>query len=215
MVYNLEVNYETKITNGIGNYRTTIILWGIDCNSRFSNKVYYSLGGINMFGYADKNGGSMLYRNKERLYDIDKMSKLYDRIYAIADKLLKKHNPCNIHVKNSRLYCSCHTAGCHKKYMLCCNGCKYGVSEHGCTVKALGCKLFLCHIAGNKIFHRQMKRLREFTRKHLMFYYYENGNRGEYWCYSIADKYFVSKQDWLNIMEDKLHAKSTVKSVSV
>ena len=31
--------------------------------------------------------------------DIEKLSALYDRIYDIADRLIKKHNPCNIHTK--------------------------------------------------------------------------------------------------------------------
>ena len=92
---------------------------------------------------------------------ITELSAIYDRIYDIADRLIKKHNPCNIYTKivpAKKLFFNpifpeqlientyCNSNGTVNA--LCCEGCKYW--DKGCTVKALGCKLFLCQCVKNK-----------------------------------------------------------------
>lgn len=71
------------------------------------------------------------------------LSVIYDRIYDIADRLFKKHNPCNIQVKDNKAKC----VNKHYEYnYLCCrcydNRCKHW--QNGCTEKCLSCKLFVC-----------------------------------------------------------------------
>ena len=78
--------------------------------------------------------------------------RLYDRLYEIADFLLKKHNPC----KHSNGKC-----GGMETYMYsggCCGGCKH-LREDGCSVKALYCKLWVCGVVNNETLHTQMKAL--------------------------------------------------------
>jgi hypothetical protein len=71
-------------------------------------------------------------------------SSTYDRIYDIADRLFKKHNPCNIQVKDNKTKCTGNNSYIHN--YLCCqrynDRCKYW--NKGCTVKCLACKLFAC-----------------------------------------------------------------------
>lgn len=63
-------------------------------------------------------------------------SKLYDLIYDKADKLLKEFNPCDVHkTLFGDIFCKCRN--------FCCCDCDY-LSEKGCTVKALYCKLWRC-----------------------------------------------------------------------
>lgn len=136
---------------------------------------------------------------------IAELSAIYDRIYDIADRLIKKHNPCNIHKEitphhlfptksKEETVCMSYCIG-----SLCCVGC--GKWAKGCTVKALGCKLFLCTAVKNKILKNRFRILREIGRKHLSFTYQDSWGKQNY---SVVDKYYVSKEDWLNFMENNL-----------
>lgn len=62
---------------------------------------------------------------------------VYDLLYTLGDRLIKKHNPCNIQVSRSGI------ATCMRDLDTCCGGCRY-ISIYGCTVACLGCKLALC-----------------------------------------------------------------------
>lgn len=64
--------------------------------------------------------------------NLKKLSKQYDRLYGLADKLFKKYNPCQIKDGNCIMNSNC-----------CCQGCEY-LGKSGCTVKALACKLHIC-----------------------------------------------------------------------
>lgn len=62
---------------------------------------------------------------------------VYDRLYVLADKLLKRTNAC----------ATC-PVGCHGKDVMpskigCCFGCPHS-GPQGCTVESLACKLWLC-----------------------------------------------------------------------
>lgn len=65
-------------------------------------------------------------------------SKMYDRLYAAADRVLKKHDPC----AGCPVGCTNGIPVMHTK-LWCCSGCKY-LGPDGCTVQALACKLWLC-----------------------------------------------------------------------
>ena len=128
--------------------------------------------------------------------NIAELSALYDRIYDIADRLLKKHNPCNIHKDGKRFSCTYRLCGTR----LCCGKChKYW--DKGCTVKALGCKLFLCGAIRHKVLQRRFRKLREYGRIHLSFILYFSQVKCNY---SIVDRYYISKEDWLKQIENKL-----------
>jgi hypothetical protein len=78
--------------------------------------------------------------------------KLYDRLYEIADFLLKKHNPCG----HSNGKC-----GGMKTYTFqggCCGECEH-LRANGCSVKALYCKLWVCGAVNTEILHKQLKAL--------------------------------------------------------
>jgi len=116
------------------------------------------------------------------------LSALYDRIYDIADRLIKKYNPCKIHTKNKRLCCETYPMG---KERLCCTGCWDNentdhYSFFGCTVKCLKCKTWLCVKAetGNKLLYHRLCKLQNFAFDHLP----------PYW-------YYESKEQWLKQIE--------------
>ena len=135
------------------------------------------------------------------------LSAIYDRIYDIADRLIKKHNPCNIHIEtiphhlyptklNEETVCMSYSIN-----SLCCGECKYW--DKGCTVKSLGCKLFLCQYIKNKTLQKRFRRLRDYSIKHLSFTYYDT-NWKQKRTYLIASRYYAPKEDWLKEMENKL-----------
>lgn len=81
---------------------------------------------------------------------VKKLSLLYDYLYSEADKILKQHDPCNITVIKtygvSFPKCSACTAKLRlaDEHALCCSRCPHHKLGHGCTVKALFCKVWLC-----------------------------------------------------------------------
>ena len=78
--------------------------------------------------------------------------KLYDLICNKIDKIIKKHSPCNIRLKNNVAVC--------KMGEPCCSGCFY-LSNNGCTTNCLGCKLTFCHgLSKDKITHKVMELLK-------------------------------------------------------
>ena len=137
---------------------------------------------------------------KAKQLSVEEMSALYDRIYDIADRLIKKHNPCNILRIKDLLYCHDYTKKYGGSTQLCCACCKKHWSEKGCTVKALGCKLFLCYSTKNKILRRRFQRLRNYACKHLTFNYFDEKWKETYQL-CIASKYYMSKEDWLKLLE--------------
>ena len=117
--------------------------------------------------------------------NMEKLSALYDRIYDIADRLIKKHNPCKIHTKDKKLRCISYPTGAKR---LCCSGCwdnSYnGKIDHysffGCTVKCLKCKTHLCSIATeeNQLLNNRLHKLGKFAFDNLpSFYYYQSKER--------------------------------------
>ncbi len=90
----------------------------------------------------------------------EQLSAIYDRIYDIADRLIKKHNPCNIHTKNGKTVCNYEH---NHSSRLCCSNCQ--AWNRGCTIKALGCKLFLCQAITNKILKRRFSKLKTYSEK--------------------------------------------------
>lgn len=100
--------------------------------------------------------GAMRKLKKKEL-TIKQQKKVYDALYYLADLMLEKYRPCQIEqvepkdgFKRTVFDVIC-TRG--RRYVgryanesdrgTCCGGCKY-LSIDGCTVRCLGCKLFLC-----------------------------------------------------------------------
>ncbi len=119
--------------------------------------------------------------------NLKRLSAKYDCLYEKADKLFKEHNPClfidglcicnrKVSTKRQR-----HSGGC-------CGGCKY-VGSKGCTVKSLGCKLFVCdHIYLNY--------------KTLYEKIYKLGQKAVMKDFSLG-QYYLSKEDvFRQIRED-------------
>ncbi len=118
------------------------------------------------------------------------LNELYDRLYDIADRLIKKHNPCNIHTERGVVLCNCHNlikeARHEQKHgcFVCCNTCKYG-GKHGCTVKNLSCKVFTCSQMDSKI-ARRLHRLCDIRRRYYLY--------GEY---------YITKEKYMKIVLNK------------
>lgn len=92
---------------------------------------------------------------------IKELSALYDRIYDIADRLFKKHNPCKIYIEDKHIFCKYHQKGIPlaNGYYLCCSSCIH-CSKNGCSVKCLACKLHMCHCDTNLyVFAKRLDRL--------------------------------------------------------
>ena len=80
----------------------------------------------------------------EELSETSLRSAVYDRIYDIADRLFKKYNPCDIHMRDGAICCADKIHTQYRPKSLCCTGCKYWTTN-GCTVKCLPCKLHICN----------------------------------------------------------------------
>lgn len=78
------------------------------------------------------------------------LKRKYMSLYDKADKLFKKHKPCQ-HDKEGRCedYRNCSGGSCN-----CCCGCEY-LGPKGCTVKSLACKLWYCNVIYNE--HPQLR----------------------------------------------------------
>ena len=93
------------------------------------------------------------------------LEKLYDQLYDEAVQLFKKYNYCN--VKDG--ICG---RGQNGGTNFCCNGCEY-LSNNGCTVKALWCKLSICDSAyrmPNEFYDTQYKLLKIAKSYNLLVY---------------------------------------------
>lgn len=71
------------------------------------------------------------------------LSQEYDRLYQQAADILKEHNPCEIK--------SCWDCVGGRNLLrnptYCCSGCPFVSKKGRCTVKALGCKIWICKSA--------------------------------------------------------------------
>lgn len=91
--------------------------------------------------------------------NIKQKIKLHDRLYRYADKLIKKHNPCKI--KNGK----CIDGD------FCCDGCEH-LTESGCSVNCLRCKLCLCWAArGNIVLDRAFDRILQKAHRHNIVHF--------------------------------------------
>lgn len=69
-------------------------------------------------------------------------SKLHDALYDTANRVLAAANPCNIKIGEDGK-ASCNNPYYSKDGFLCCGGCP-NLTPTGCSVRSLGCKLWLC-----------------------------------------------------------------------
>lgn len=76
---------------------------------------------------------------------------VHDKLYALADKLLKRHNPC----------ANCWAKNCYREHSTqrCCEGCIYFKEGVGCTTQALYCKLWLCAKPRQPELRKKLRRL--------------------------------------------------------
>lgn len=82
---------------------------------------------------------------------------LYDLLYLWANALIQKYCPCHIHKCNGEVICKL-------SFGPCCGECRY-LTDEGCTVMSLQCKLYLCWEVRDTIpLHVQML----FKRMHQM-----------------------------------------------
>ena len=123
---------------------------------------------------------------KQLLFDyiLNDLSAIYDKIYDIADRLIKKHNICNIHTtKSGFVLCKQyhHYSFVDKQQeqgnFLCCTNCKHQ-SKTGCPIKCLPCKLFCCGSIDNEIVIKRISRLRKIAEKYgiSLYPYYRTKN---------------------------------------
>lgn len=70
-------------------------------------------------------------RSKQNKMSLKDFEREYDRIYAKAQAVIDKYRPCRI--ENGK----CADGD------FCCHGCSH-LGEHGCKVRALYCKIWLC-----------------------------------------------------------------------
>lgn len=63
--------------------------------------------------------------------NVKQKMQVYDRLYKHADKLIRKHNPCE--TKDGKCL----------RGKPCCDNCPH-LTKNGCSIDCLMCKLFLC-----------------------------------------------------------------------
>ncbi len=68
---------------------------------------------------------------------------IYDFLYLAADTTIKRENPCKIHTNiEGKVVCV--------RDSPCCSDCEH-LSNTGCTIRCLRCKLYLCGLQSEKI----------------------------------------------------------------
>ena len=80
----------------------------------------------------------------------DQLTRIHNALYDRASKLIRQQNPCQIQAGPHCATCAASRLGHETNRGLCCEGCKF-LGANGCTVKALGCKLWTCRTAGNNL----------------------------------------------------------------
>ena len=86
---------------------------------------------------------------------IEQKEFLYDLIYDLADEyVFNKYNVCNI--KDGKCFAA-REDKVRLTYNNCCGECKHLDFKKGCTIRSLGCKLYVCYEAEIK--------LKEFSKK--------------------------------------------------
>jgi len=89
---------------------------------------------------------------------------LYDRVYAVADSLIKRYDPCRVEKVGKGVICADRGRSYLKfesaRNVTCCECCVY-LGPNGCTVKCISCKLFLCREIADQHpeLDRKLKRL--------------------------------------------------------
>jgi hypothetical protein len=129
---------------------------------RRGGQVFWQQGG--RIRDACQNGGTSQSNTakamKPKPITRARLARIYDKLYAQAERLLASANPCGIHKQGGHVICN----GCNKGRSstlpdtLCCGGCNYAAGERkpsaygghhdkkrGCTAeKPLACKTWLC-----------------------------------------------------------------------
>jgi len=77
---------------------------------------------------------------------VKRKEEVYDIVWALADDLIKKYNPCRMKkgVCIKRRINGCCSTYDYKSKKHGETICKYLDEDKGCTIQALGCKLYLC-----------------------------------------------------------------------
>lgn len=134
-------------------------------------------------GFYSRKIKELRFSDRERL-TIEQQKEVYDALYYLADLMLEKHNPCNIIKKEDKTIDPIFSVTCirDRRHIgnyssTCCSSCHH-LGAKGCTVKALGCKLFLCNFLISEkrysVISYGIKSLRVFawfTNKRLISYY--------------------------------------------
>lgn len=99
---------------------------------------------------------------------IAEFSEQYDSLYDRAMEFVRKYAVCNIHEENGHI--TCNGENCELKLWrfdtLCCNRCPTHYYKDGaCSVKALGCKLFICQKALDRLSREGRREYRQLRKE--------------------------------------------------
>jgi hypothetical protein len=109
-------------------------------------------------------------KEKRKQAKRQRIERKFEELYAKAEVILKRYNPCAISIVNGKI--SCIDCGIQSRSsffkpavpnFLCCKGCKFHDIIKGCTAeKPLTCKLWLCLTATCKFpkCHKALRKLR-------------------------------------------------------
>ncbi len=85
----------------------------------------------------------------------------YNALYAQAQEVIARINPCEIQIVDGKASCVSTRGGSERDSGLCCHHCQY-LTTIGCSIKSLACKLWLCFYVEQTTKGRQARReLRE------------------------------------------------------
>lgn len=91
--------------------------------------------------------------------NIKQKMELHDRIYRHADRLIRKHNPCRI--ENGKCAYG----------EFCCNDCEH-LTETGCSIECLMCKLYLCYkVHTNVLLSKTLARMLQKAYRHNIVHF--------------------------------------------
>lgn len=136
---------------------------------------------------------------------VSKFSEQYDSLYDRVIEFINENSVCNIHEENGHI--TCNGEGCELKLWvpdkLCCNRCPTHYYKNGqCTVKSLGCKMFICQKAWRLLpwgVKRKFNKLRNEMKELLR-------------PFGVRKYVYLAKEDFIAMMDNSLEKRQEAES---
>lgn len=127
--------------------------------------------------FININGGRCRSKSKKSLRP--RLERIFDKLYAEAERVLRSHRPCKVAVNQHGASClDCRNGHASKVNVMCCGSCKWHTKDRGCVAnKPLTCRTWLCYTAQLHDREADRKLERIAARAHRLGFYVGRGDK--------------------------------------